>query len=219
MRRKRKEVPQTLRIGVDIDANVDNLYLWFCRLARRRFKINLGFEDLSIFWLDRIPKMKTFPNAPVFVEEVFAREFVYQNAKPIPGAIKTLNKWRNQGHEIWLVTARPQEALAPVTYDWLRKNGSPWATERVIFRDSWGKNRARFKADVAKKLDLHVFIEDHAETVKMIKSPSLIVNVVLEYPWNINEDIGNKSIFAKNWKQIDEIVQAISCGQSIPRHK
>jgi len=197
-----------LRIGVDLDANVDDLYLWFRRLLKRRFRLDIKFEELVAFNVEELERIKAVKSGPTFARTVFATPFIYECAKPLPGAVETLNKWHKQSHEIWFVTARPKY-LRPVTLAWLEKNNLGWAKNKVIFRDLWGDDRAKFKCSVARKLDLHVFIEDEARVIKAIKSPSLMAKLVLRYPWNINEDIG-QATFVKNWRQIDQIVQNMS---------
>lgn len=205
--------PRILKIGVDMDANVDEIDTWVCRLVKRGLGIDIR-EKLkkgpTNFWLDQWPEIKAHPRGPAFVRELFRRTFIYETARPVPGAVETLNKWRKQGHEIWFITARTKEVLGQVTLEWLEKNNLGWAKERLLMRQTSAEDRIEFKARQTQRLDLHFFIEDHAETVRMISSDSMINKLVLKYSWNIAEDIGDKSKFVKNWQEIDGIVQNAS---------
>lgn len=207
-----KETPGILRIGVDLDGNVDEIDTWTCRLIKRGLGIKVDLRKGVInFWLDKLPEIQQIPGGPAFVNQIFEKSFIYETAKPIPGAVETLNKWKDQSHQIWFITARPKESLDQITFDWLDRNGLEWAKDKVFFREFWDEDRTQFKADKAAILNLHFFIEDHAETVRAVTPSSLIRNLVLEYPWNVTEDIGSQSAYVKNWQEIDRIVQEASC--------
>lgn len=208
-------LPGILRIGVDLDANVGEIDTWVCRLVKRRLGIDikqkLESEGSTNFWLHQWKEIQNHPHGPNFVKELFRRPFIYEHARPIPGAIETLNKWKEQGHQIWFITARTEDELYQVTSEWLKKNDLDWAESRLLMPHSLEKDRVRFKKREAQRLDLHFFIEDHAETVKTVNPPSLIRNLVLKYSWNIGEDIGSQSFYVKNWQEIDRIIQEASC--------
>ncbi len=208
----KKKHPQVFRIGVDLDACVVDLAQWTSRLVKRKLGLDIKavFKKGPVnFWLHEWPEIKKLKGEN-FVKEIFQKPFVYEYAKPIPGAIKVLNKWGKQDHQIWIITARPEELAKEITFKWLRKNKLGWTTKRILFTGHSPKERAGFKSQMAKELDLHLFIEDHAETVRAIDSPSMIVKLVLKYPWNVAEKIGKKARFVKDWQEIDRIVQEIS---------
>jgi len=207
--RKRK----VLRIGVDLDLCVVNLYSGLIRIFKNELK--LDFEKIInngpvSFWLHEWPEVKKSSRAMIFVNEVFKKPFIYQDAVPIPGAVEVLNKWRKQGHRIWLITARPKKTVGKITLQWLKNNNLGWANKRTLFSGYSYKERANFKSKVSKELDLHVFIEDHAEAVRKIDSDSMILKLVLKYPWNMAEKIGKKARFVEDWQEIDKVVQSVS---------
>jgi len=201
-----------LRIGVDLDACVVDLDLWVSRLIKRRLKVDLKEvmkKGPVSFWLQEWPEIQK-KSGENFVKEIFQNPFIYKNAKPIPEAVRVLKKWKKQGHQIWVITARPKVAIGEITFEWLKDNDLGWIKEKVLFSGFSPTGRASFKSRVAKKLDLHVFIEDHAETVRAIDSSSMIVKLVLKYPWNMAEEIGDKGKFVEDWQEIDKIVQSVS---------
>ena len=203
-------MPGVLRVGVDLDANVVEIGTLVYRLIKRRFGIDIRSkleEGPTDFWLDRWPEIQSIPHGPAFIEEIFGKPFIYENARPIPGAVETLNKWRSQGHQIWFMTARPEGTLGQTTLDWLEENNLPWARNRVLFSDG---DRANSKARQADELDLNIFIDDHAPTVKMVGSSLMMAKLVLRYSWNISGDIGNQAIFVSSWREMDKVVQDAS---------
>lgn len=213
--KENKETPPgVLRIGVDLDANVDEIDTWVCRLVKRGLGVDikkkLEDEGSTNFWLDQWEEVRNIPRGPDFVKEIFRRTFIYECARPIPNAIETLNKWKEQGHEIWFITARTKDDFYQVTLEWLEENNLGWAKNRLLMPTSSEKNRVVFKNREVQGLDLHFFIEDHAETVRMTSSDSMMAKLVLKYSWNIDEDIGNQARFVDNWQEIDKIVQNAS---------
>jgi len=207
-----KKSPKNLRIGVDLDACIVDLVYWASRLIKRGLKVDLkkilkkGPVD---FWLHHWPEVKKIKGEN-FILAMFEKPFIYQYAKPIPGAVKVLNKWKRQGHQIWLITARPKKTVGKITLQWLGKNNLDWAKKRILFTGYSYKDRANFKSEASRKLNLHVFIEDHAEAVRAIDSPSMIIKLVLKHPWNMAENIGKKAKFVKDWQEIDKIIQKLS---------
>lgn len=214
--KENKETPPgVLRIGVDLDANIDEIDTWVYRLVKRGLGVDikkkLKDEGSTNFWLHQWEEIRRIPHGPNFVKELFKRPFIYEYARPIPGAIETLNKWKEQGHEIWFITARTKDELYQVTLEWLEKNNLGWAKNRLLMPPSSEKDRVKFKKNEAQRFGLHFFIEDHAETVKTVTPSSLIRNLVLKYSWNIAEDIGLQSAYVENWQEIDRIIQEASC--------
>lgn len=201
-----------LRIGVDLDACVVDLDLWVSRLIKRRLKVDIKEimkKGPVNFYIQEWPEIQK-KSGENFVKEIFQRPFVYKNAKPISEAVRVLNRWRKQGHQIWVITARPKEVAGEVTLEWLKNNGLGWTKSRVLFSGYSPSERAHFKSKIAKELNLHIFIEDHAEAVRKIDSDSMILKLVLKYPWNMAEEIGDKGKFVENWQEIDKVVQSVS---------
>lgn len=203
-----KETPGILRIGVDLDGNVDEIDTWICRLIKRGLGVKIDLKKGVInFWLDKLPEIQQIPGGPAFVNQIFEKSFIYETARPIPGAVETLNKWRDQSHQIWFITARSKESLDQITFDWLDRHDLGWTKNRVLFSEG---DRVDFKAWEVERLRLHIFIEDHAQTVRAAKSPSMMVKLVLKYPWNVAEEIGPQAFRVNNWQEIDKIIQDAS---------
>lgn len=207
-----EEILGNLRIGVDLDENVVDLVATIRPLILKKLSVDVGLA--SDFYFQEWEPIKNIPGGSEFVEKIFQREQIYEEANPVIGAPEVLNKWKAYGHQIWFITARA-EKLRQVTMEWLGKNQLDWAKKYLLFRNSFEEDRVSFKACEVSRLNLHIFIEDQAEAVRNVSSPSMMVKLVLRYPWNIKEEIGCKAEFVETWNQIDRIVQEATRSHSL----
>jgi len=204
---EQKEIPKILRIGVDIDGTILEIDTWIYRTIKRGLKVDLRKIPLA-YHIENLPEITVIPNGRHFVEKIFEETYIYEKARPIASAIETIQKWKNKGHQLWFITARPK-TLREITSDWFNQHGLSWAIEQIIYMDDFSIDRALYKNEVAKRLGLEVLIDDHAETLKTADAITLRIKIGLKYPWNQNEDIGQNSILVASWEEIDRIVSGI----------
>ncbi len=129
-----KETPSLLRIGVDIDGIVAADHFLIAEILNKRFNFSLELENMDFYDITRVPKIAKTPGAPEYVNRLFAGRYLYARAEPVPGAVETLNRWHQQGFELWFPTARPEKARR-VTERWFVKHGLVWANDRLLFYD------------------------------------------------------------------------------------
>lgn len=196
-----------LRIGVDLDENVVGCAAAIQPLVLERYGLDV-FESPE-FLFQEWSEIKKTPGASDFISQIFKKESIYREAKPISGAVAILNRWKSQGHQVWFITARP-ESLRRVTLEWLEANRLSWAKEKLLLRQSFETDRILFKAKEALRLNLHVFIEDQAEAINQINSPVMMAKLVLEYSWNRNKKFDKGTKLVKGWQEIDQLVQCLS---------
>lgn len=209
---ERKEIPRILRIGVDLDDTVvDYGALYF-----RAIKIGLGINLLAKYQsfkgrIRNLPEITALPNGQAFLRELIRRDFPYRYAKPIVGAIETLNHWRNQGHEIWFLSARAKP-VEEVTKQWLIKYNLGWAIGRTFLTENWDDDGGTFKDDLCRQLELNVLIDDRIQTLRRIIAPTVKTKIGLQKPWNIADYDENKDdfILVPDWSQISEIIDIFS---------
>lgn len=207
---KEETPPGILRIGVDVDANVVNLYPVARRLIEENLGVDVDSETPAGFYLQERPEIKAISGGPEFVNQIFQNSFIYREAEPVLGAIEILNEWQRRGHQLWFVTARPK-FLRRTTRNWFERNDLGWAKKRILFRSSFTSDRKIFKVQETKRLGLHIFIEDHAETMVLIQSGFMMAKIMMSYFWNEAEDAGSQILRVNSWWEIDRIVQAASC--------
>lgn len=210
-----KEIPGILRIGVDIDGVVANIKPVVRKMVLEKLGVDLDSvskgKDAIEYWLHEWPEIKSIPRGPKFVLDMWGNPAVFEGAEQIPGAVEILNEWHRIGYQISFITARVKPLVGEATLCWMRKNGLGWAGENNVFFPQFSnEDRRIFKSEVVKKLSLHAFIEDHAETLRMTSSASMMVKILLKYPYNINEDAGTQVKRANTWEEIGEIIQETS---------
>lgn len=203
-----------MRIGVDLDANVVDLMGPAHQLIKETLGVDVEQrlkEGPANFFLQQWPEIQAIPGGPEFIKAIYEEPSIYEEAKPILGSVEVLNRWKQEGHKIWFISARSKKTLKQITMTWLGEYNLGWGKRNLLLFSS-EKSRIEFKKNEAKRLKLHVFIEDHAPTVKAADSLSMMVKLVLAYSWNVDEDIGFESAFVWNqdWQEMDRVIQEIS---------
>ena len=122
-------------------------------------------------------------------------------AKPFNGAKKALQLFKNVGHKIYLITARPKRNEAS-TKQWLKQNNIPFDELIVLEHDEE-------KGMYGNQLELDMFVDDlekhliSMSTHKKIWKKGLLL---FDRPWNTNNTRFNR---VKGWKEIINHVKDI----------
>lgn len=206
-----KEILNPLTIGVDVDDTIlDYALIYF-----RSIKLGLGIDLLARYReftieAKKLPEITLIPEGPAFLDKIVQRFSLYAFAKPIPGAVETLNRWKSLGYKIWFITAR-QPHLKEVTYNWFEKYGLAWAVPKTKFMPSGDYNsHSDYKNRVVQQLGLHVLIDDRAETLKKVICPTLKAKLGLKKPWNVAFSNNGEFTLVDSWREIDQIVEGIA---------
>jgi|GEM_PF-2567465 len=134
----------------------------------------------------------------------FANSLHSQNILPLPRALDTLNKRKNQGDTVFIASSSQVEVVDS-------KRQRIDTHYPGIFKDFHAANHYSLlngpvctKADICRKIGAEVMIDDLPkqllECVGVVKYPILLG----DYPWNRGEFPG--LIRAANWQEIDEIL-------------
>ncbi len=201
-----EEIPGRLRIGVDLDGVVADIFTWIARLYKRKFNYDLRKTPGPVeYQIGNRPDVLATPYGKEFCHYLLETDFLYQNAHLIKGAAEYLNLWRRQGHQLLFITARSHRRQN-LTEDWLAGRGLDWVG--VSYRTS-GEKVEDYKAKVVREGRFHIMIDDHGPTIASLNSQSLLVKIAPRYSWNEAEDLGG-GIFCQNWKQTNQMVQTAS---------
>lgn len=176
-----------MKIGIDIDGVLTD---------EHRFIIDYGTKYLND---EKIPYKlhnNVYDSEKIFeIEESqydeFWREYLLYYSKNIsirPFAAEVIKKLKEENNEIYIITSRSlttyeneyKEKMQTIVKDWLNKNNVIY--DEIIF--------SRNKADVCKKLDIDIMIEDKPENVISISN----VIPVLCYDHPYNEKLDNNNI-------------------------
>jgi uncharacterized HAD superfamily protein len=124
-----------MRLGIDLDGVVANFTKGWMRFYNEEFGTQFVVED-SWQWNDLV-ELTHFNDIDEFWDwcsDLDGRS-VFWHLEPFPGAVEALQSLDEAGHELIVVTTKPDFARGD-TYDWIEKHGIP-ATEIHILEEKW----------------------------------------------------------------------------------
>ena len=204
-----------MRIGIDIDdtltdvKDIDDTLTdvkdelieageKYARSLRKNIKIDRNFEDKNnngnkwqeMFQFD-------YDELKYFLKDI--QESITNKAKPRKNVVEVINKLKNDGNEIIIITARDSEFHDdPYKYskDWLDKNN--------IYYDKLVVN-ARNKEDACIEEKIDLFIDDSKSNCLKVKKAGIKTIRVC----NEIEDSNSNLICFNNWNDIYSYIQTI----------
>jgi len=108
-----------MKIGIDIDGVLGNILIPLANRMEQEFNVKVDFGDLDKFDLTETLRKHDIKSTWLF--KVYKDAWFWSETVPYDENIETLNKWRADGHEIHLLTARHADAAMP-TSAWLKKH-------------------------------------------------------------------------------------------------
>lgn len=194
-----------MRIGIDIDDTLTNVKAElikagenYARSLGKDIKVDKNFEDKNNNgnkWQEMF--QFNYEELKYFLKDI--QESITNKAKPRENVVEVINKLKNDGNEIIIITARDSEFHDdPYKYskDWLDKNN--------IYYDKLVVN-ARNKEDscIEEKIDL--FIDDsESNCLKVNKAGIKTIRVCNEI-----ENNNSNLICFNNWNDIYSYIQTI----------
>ena len=124
-----------MRLGIDLDGVVANFTMGWMNFYNKEFGAELEVED-SQRWNDLVD-LTHFENMGEFwrwSSDLDGRS-LFWHLEPFPGAIDALQSLADAGHEIVVITTKPDFAVAD-THEWIANHDIP-AAEIHILEDKW----------------------------------------------------------------------------------
>ena len=194
-----------MRIGIDIDDTLTNVKAEllkagenYARSLGKDIKVDKNFEDKNNNgnkWQEMF--QFNYEELKYFLKDI--QESITNKAKPRENVVEIINKLKNDGNEIIIITARDSEFHDdPYKYskDWLDKNN--------IYYDKLVVNaRDKKIACIEEKIDL--FIDDSESNCLKVNSAGIKTIIVCN---KIEEDNSNLICF-NNWNDIYSYIQTI----------
>lgn len=184
-----------MNIGIDIDGVITN---------EKKGKENVWLKSLNNYFQKEITRKKdvynfteaydiSFEDLKGFLEDKLQE--IYSNVDISPNAKKIIDKIKNKGHTVYLVTARHKE-FRPLTIQWLKKHNINYD---YLYHD-------HNKAELALEKNIELFIEDNKSNAEQLLAENIPVILIKKYH---NKGIEDNDILyrVKNWDDIEDILK------------
>lgn len=191
-----------MNIGVDIDGVITELDEFQIEKGKLYFKREVVNPNG--------PEITDYFGVSSEEEQFFWDEFLEEyslNVDIKSGVQETITKLRNDGHKIYIITARHSEKKVELfkgekyketTKNYLDKNSIPY--DGLYFHENP-------KLDAIKDLKIDLMIEDNKYNALKMKDVTKVILMDASY----NRDIEDKDIFrAYNWQEIYDIIKSLS---------
>jgi|SRR3989344_3702307 len=182
-----------MKIGIDFDDVINEftdslMDFYHKKYGKKVVREEIKNWDWGLYWgIDREEATKR-------VDEFHATHNL-EDIKPLENALESL-KLLMKTHEVIIITGRPVRFKQKVQ-SWL-KNKINEELE-IIHAGEWHKGQGASKAEICKKLDIPLLLEDAPDTAMDCANNG--INVILfNKPWN--HEVKHKLIFrVENWKE------------------
>lgn len=192
-----------MNIGIDIDntlTDIEKEMFDAANIYTKTLNPNFKFKEIQ--------KYEGFTNMAKFYSEIFGwndeninyffrkpRIEVVDNAKPRDGAIEVLQKLKNEGNKIYIITARTN-LYDDIPYERAKR----WLDKNDVVYDKLLVN-AQDKAKICEELDIELFIDDQLNNCF-----NLAKNGIHVIRLTNSKDVYEGIINIDNWKDIYEYI-------------
>lgn len=193
-----------MKIYIDFDDVICETARYFTILAKELFNIDLPYSQVQFFNLQ-----KAFHINEEQYSELMLAGHIPENLlayEETPDAVRVINQWVDEGHEVSIITGRPFDSYEP-SRKWLDDHN----LERVPMYcvDKYG--RECFNQDFSYsmtleelyKLHFDFAIEDSPAAFEHLLHFDKCKVAVYERPWNKQQKLPNASfVRCVNWREI-----------------
>ena len=175
-----------MRIAIDIDSTLHHYWDRLSDAARRRFGIELPYEEQFDWGITRLkPKQ-----LEVCIAETHSDEAILAGT-PYPGAVETVRRWHEAGHFIH-ITSHRSVACHEATERWLTSIDLPYDELYCSF-DKVGR---------CQEIAIDVLIDDSPRNIEQAIAAG-IVAATLRHPWNRDVCDVEDVIAAEDWTELE----------------
>jgi uncharacterized protein len=183
-----------VRIAIDIDSTLHHYWDQFEAAAKRRFGIELPYEE-QLWHIDRLRPEQV----KACVEETHSEAQILA-AEPYPGAVETVRAWKEAGHFIH-ITSHRDTAAHGATERWLKEIGLPYDELYCSFD----------KVSHCRAIGIELLIDDSPVNLEAAVDAGIRA-ATLSHPWNRDicevEDI----VCASDWRGLARALEPILQG-------
>ena len=183
-----------MRIAIDIDSTLHHYWDQFEAAAKRRFGVDLPYED-QLWHIDRLRPEQV----RACVAETHSDEQILA-AEPYPGAVETVRAWKEAGHFIH-ITSHRDTAAHRATEQWLEAIGLPYDELYC----SWDK------VSHAREIGIELLIDDSPVNLEAALEAG-IRGATLSHPWNRDICEEEDIVCATDWQALARALEPILQG-------
>jgi uncharacterized HAD superfamily protein len=181
-----------MRIAIDIDSTLHHYWDVLSDAARRRFGIELPYEEQFDWGVTRLkPKQ-----LEVCIAETHS-DAVILEGRPYPGAVEAVRRWHEQGHFIHITTHR-QTDCHEATTAWLNQIGLPFDELYCSFD----------KVARCAEIDIDVLIDDSPRNIEQALEAGIVV-ATLRHPWNTDVCDVEDVVAAADWAELEHALAPV----------
>ena len=198
-----------MNIYVDFDDCLCETALHFSGLVKEMFDKDVPYEDIQFFNLQ-----KSFSLTEEQYQEMMIKAHtpeVLLTYEETPGASETINKWLDEGHNVFIITGRPYSAYEP-SRQWRDEHN----LERVKLycldkygRDSFIKDSEfSLKLEDYYKMHFDYAVEDSPLAFKFFDHMPELKVMVFDRPWNRETSFPNENFRrCVDWETIRNLIK------------
>jgi len=156
-----------MRIAIDIDSTLHHYWDLLSDAARRRFGIELPYEEQLDWGITRLRPDQLH----LCIQETHCDAAIL-GGRPYPHAVETVTRWREDGHFIHVTSHRDPQTYA-ATAAWLERIGLRY-DDLHTSHDKVGR---------CLELGIELLVDDSPENIERAIEHGLLV-ATISHPWN-----------------------------------
>jgi hypothetical protein len=173
-----------MRIAIDIDSTLHHYWDVLSDAARRRFGIELPYEEQFDWGITRLR-----PELTCCIDETHCDEVILAG-RPYAGAVEAVNAWADAGHFIHITSHRSERAH-PATEQWLGKIGLRF--DELYCSDD--------KVTRCVEVGIDLLIDDSPRNIERALERDITV-ATIRHPWNIDVCETEDIVCARDWAEL-----------------
>jgi uncharacterized HAD superfamily protein len=174
-----------MRVAIDIDSTLHHYWDRLSDAARRRFGIDLPYEEQLDWGITRLRPDQLH----LCIQETHCDKAILAG-DPYPDAVQTVVRWRESGHYIHVMSHRDPQCH-DATARWLEQIGLPY-DDLYCAHDKLGHCLAR---------GIDLLIDDSPENLAKAIEHGLVV-ATISHPWNRDLCEEEDVICAADWREL-----------------
>jgi uncharacterized HAD superfamily protein len=180
-----------MRIAIDIDSTLHHYWDVLSDAARRRFGIELPYEEQFTWGITRLkPEQLDLCIAETHCEEQICA------SRPYEGAVETVNRWHEAGHFIHITSHRSADAHA-ATARWLERIGLQY--DELYCSDD--------KVSRCQEIGIDLLIDDSPDNLQRAVDAG-IAAATIRHPWNQDVVEEEGILAADDWAGLSASLEA-----------